>query len=116
MRACAWPAICRRLLVHDSGAVETVEGGAGPVLGVWEEPELVEQEVRLEPGSRLVLYTDGVLDADPRRELTEGDLAAILSRLGECDAAATVAGIEREVIGDRAEARDDMAVLVLRVP
>jgi serine phosphatase RsbU (regulator of sigma subunit) len=103
------------LLVRASGAVERVEGGAGPVLGVWDEPELTEQKVRLEPGSRMVLYTDGVLDAHPSRELTEDGLAAILSRFGESDAAATVAGIEREVIGAD-EGRDDMAVLVIRVP
>ncbi len=63
----------------------------------------------------MVLYTDGVLDADPSKELTEDGLAVILSRLGESDAAATVAGIEREVIGSE-EGRDDMAVLVVRVP
>ncbi len=103
------------LLVRASGAVERVEGGGGPVLGVWDEPELTEQKVLLEPGSRMVLYTDGVLDADPSKELTEDGLAVILSRLGESDAAATVAGIEREVIGSE-EGRDDMAVLVIRVP
>ena len=102
-------------LVHQSGAVEELEGGAGPVLGVWEDPELVEQHVRLGPGDRMVLYTDGVLDADPDSELTESDLAAILSHMGECDAAATVAGVEREVVGT-GEPRDDMAVLVVRVP
>ncbi len=61
--------------------------------------------MRLAPGSRLVLYTDGVLDADPSKELTEGDLAVILSRLGESDAAATVAGIEREVVGSERRPR-----------
>ena len=103
------------LLVRDSGAVEKVEGGAGPVLGVWDEPELIEQTVRLDPGSRLVLYTDGVLDAKSGKEITEDGLAAMLSRLVEADAAATVAAIERHVIG-AGEGRDDLAVLVLRVP
>ena len=55
------------LLVRDEGGVEPIEGGAGPVLGVWESPDLAEQHVRIEPGSRIVLYTDGVLDARPGR-------------------------------------------------
>jgi PAS domain S-box-containing protein len=103
------------LLVRDSGAVEKVDGAAGPVLGVWDEPQLAEQKLRLDPGSRLVLYTDGVLDAKSGTEMTEDGVAAMLSKLGGADAAATVAAIEREVIGP-GEGRDDLAVLVIRVP
>ena len=84
--------------------MDELEGGRGPVLGVWDEPELAEQHVRLGPGDRMVLYTDGVLDADRDKELTESDLAAILCQAGECDAAAdTVAGVEREVVAGRGE-------------
>jgi serine phosphatase RsbU (regulator of sigma subunit) len=101
--------------VRDSGAVEKVTGGAGPVLGVWDDPQLTEQKVQLDPGSRLVLYTDGVLDAHSGKELTEDGLATMLSKHGEASAAATVAAIERDVIGAE-EGRDDMAVLVIRVP
>ncbi len=102
------------LLVRDEGGVEPIEGGAGPVLGVWESPDLAEQHMRIEPGSRIVLYTDGVLDARQVGELTERGLAELLAGLGEGDAASTVAGIENSVIGPDEQGRDDMAVLVLR--
>jgi serine phosphatase RsbU (regulator of sigma subunit)/PAS domain-containing protein len=102
------------LVVRAGGAVEAIEGGGGPVLGVWEEPQLSEQMVRLDAGARMILYTDGVLDARSSSELTEEGLATIVSGLADADAAATVAAIERSVIGPGEAGRDDMAVLVIR--
>ena len=66
------------LLVDDGGEVTPVAGGRGPVLGVWDDLELTEEEIRLQVGRRLVLYTDGVLDAQRSAELTERGLAHLL--------------------------------------
>ena len=103
------------LLVDDGGDVRPVAGGAGPVLGVWDELELTEEEVRLGLGQRLVLYTDGVLDAQRSAELTERGLAHLLGGFAAGSAADTVAEIERTVLGDAGgRGRDDIAVVVLR--
>lgn len=47
----------------DGGPIRTVEG-AGPMLGVFGSLGLTELEVALRPGDALVLYTDGVTDAE----------------------------------------------------
>ena len=102
------------LRVDDAdGAVTPIAGGGGPVLGIWDNLELAEEEVRLEVGQRLVLYTDGVLDAQRSAELTERGLAHLLGGFEAGSAADTVAQIERSALGDT-DGRDDIAVLVLR--
>lgn len=97
------------------GTVTRIAGGHGVVLGVWEQPDLEQEQVQLAVGERLVLYTDGVLDADPARELTEEGFAALLAHGGQGSAADTVELVQREVVaGGPARARDDIALLVLR--
>jgi phosphoserine phosphatase RsbU/P len=50
------------LLVHADGSCERLLS-EGAVLGAFETWNYEEREVRLEPGSRLVLYTDGIIEA-----------------------------------------------------
>ncbi len=103
------------LRIGADGTVTRVAGGHGVVLGVWEQPDLEQEQVELAQGERLVLYTDGVLDADPARELTEDAFAALLSEGGQGSAADTVELVQREVVaGGPARARDDIALLVVR--
>jgi serine phosphatase RsbU (regulator of sigma subunit) len=103
------------LRIGPDGQVTRVTGGGGVVLGVWGQPDLEQEQLELAVGERLVLYTDGVLDADPARELTEDGFAELLSAACEGAAAETVGHVEREVVarGPR-RARDDIALLVLR--
>ncbi|HKH56887.1 MAG TPA: PP2C family protein-serine/threonine phosphatase, partial [Propionibacteriaceae bacterium] len=49
------------LLLRNGRAVKTLEGGRGLPLGVGVTPEIAEE--RLEPGDRILLFTDGVTDA-----------------------------------------------------
>ncbi len=104
------------LRVGPDGHVQPVVGGRGGVLGVWEQPKLEQERVELAPGERLVLYTDGVLDADPSRELTEQAFAEVLGRHAALGSAAdTVRAVERAVIADgEVPGRDDIALLVVR--
>ena len=51
------------LLVRIDGRVETLSSG-GMVLGVLPDATYGQREVPLEPGDRLVLYTDGITDAE----------------------------------------------------
>lgn len=51
------------ILVRKSGQSELLEGG-GPVLGILPIAPYREQHTRLEPGDMLVLYSDGVTEAN----------------------------------------------------
>ena len=57
----------RPLLARVGGVVETL-GGRGRFLGILEELSLQEYEVRLHPGDRLLLFSDGIPDAENGRE------------------------------------------------
>jgi serine phosphatase RsbU (regulator of sigma subunit) len=50
------------LVLHRDGAVERIPHSVGMSLGLWDIITLDEQIVRLDPGSTLVLYTDGMTD------------------------------------------------------
>ncbi len=54
------------LLLKPDGTVERIRHGPGMSLGLWEVIALDEQTVRFEPGSTLLLFTDGMTDCrDP---------------------------------------------------
>ena len=54
------------LLLRLDGSVERIPHGVGMSLGLWEILTLDEQVVKMEPGSTLVLFTDGMTDCrDP---------------------------------------------------
>src|SRR4026208_2511283 len=46
-------------ILRANGSLQWIEG-AGALLGVFDDAELTDQEIRLAPGDTLVLYTDGV--------------------------------------------------------
>jgi len=50
------------VLVHRDGVFESLEAD-GCLLGVFDDAEFESREVSLEPGDRIVLYTDGVCDS-----------------------------------------------------
>jgi serine phosphatase RsbU (regulator of sigma subunit) len=104
------------LRVSAGGEVLRV-GGSGALIGIWGSvPDLREEVVHLGLGERLVLYTDGVVEAGaPTTELGEAGLAELLAATAGQTAAATVAAIEGAVLSSTsAAARDDVAVLVVR--
>lgn len=55
------------LLVGSDGTVQRVPHGPGMSLGLWDEITLDEQVVRLEKGSTLLLFTDGMTDCRDRQ-------------------------------------------------
>jgi serine phosphatase RsbU (regulator of sigma subunit) len=93
-------------------------GEPGTLLGIVSDPALNDSSIALEPGDAVVLYTDGVTDAAaPTRVWTAPELAA---------AVGSPAGLHADDIADRmlntvldataGEPRDDIAIIVLRVP
>jgi PAS domain-containing protein len=74
---------CPPLLLLPDGQAEILNVPGGPLLGVEAKPEYPETELRLEPGSVLALYTDGLIE---RRNADIGSgvhrLQKALARLG----------------------------------
>jgi PAS domain S-box-containing protein len=105
------------LLLHPDGRVETA-GEPGTLLGVFDDPTIVDRAHDLAPGDALVMYTDGVVDE--RRgdeEFGEERLSQLLSTLGGASAQEVADAIDQAVLDFRTgEQKDDVAVLVLKVP
>ena len=105
------PAGLRR---RPDGTVETLLA-TGDLLGVYSDPRLADQLIDLDPGDTLLLYTDGVTEAQaPERILHSGDLARVLAEHGEAPPARLLEVIEAAAVGSD-EPRDDMALIVMRV-
>jgi integral membrane sensor domain MASE1/serine phosphatase RsbU (regulator of sigma subunit) len=105
------------LVVRNGGAVEPL-GGSGTMLGAVPNPELSDYRATLGPGDAVLLYTDGLTDAyAPDRIVSQEDLVAALERYAGRGAEGIASGIQEVVLngGDRGP-RDDITVLVLRVP
>jgi integral membrane sensor domain MASE1/anti-sigma regulatory factor (Ser/Thr protein kinase) len=101
------------LLVRARGEVEEV-GAAGMLLGIYSDPELVDQPLELLPGDALVLFTDGLGE---RRD-PDDDPAARISEVLRANAGAsaneTAARLGQLALSNGAEPDDDVAVVVLR--
>jgi phosphoserine phosphatase RsbU/P len=105
--------LCRRA----DGRVETI-GRPGRFLGMEETASVSESAAVLRPGDLVVLYTDGVTEAH------EGD--AFFGETGIAAVLAASAGLTAQAVADavvaaalafqHGQARDDMAVVVVRKP
>jgi PAS domain S-box-containing protein len=104
------------VLRHD-GRLEEV-GPSGPLLGVLDAVAVRSVEFELGPGDTCVLYTDGATDV--RHDgVTFGEdrLKDVVAGSRGLPAAAVAACIEAAVVGfQHGDVRDDLAILVLRVP
>jgi serine phosphatase RsbU (regulator of sigma subunit) len=103
------------LLRHPDGSTEALDGGHTVVIGAPVTAPVGEDERSILPGSTVVLFTDGLV------ERPGGSLDAALDRLAHSvagqqhlDAEAICDDILSDVDAD--ELRDDVALLVLRVP
>jgi serine phosphatase RsbU (regulator of sigma subunit)/integral membrane sensor domain MASE1/anti-sigma regulatory factor (Ser/Thr protein kinase) len=105
------------LVLRNGGSVEPI-GSHGTLLGVAADPTLSETTVELQPGDALVLYTDGLTDAyAPDRIFTQADLVAALERCQGQPAVDITRAVTTELLeSDGRIPRDDIALLVLRIP
>ncbi len=105
------------LVLRADGTVETA-GRPGTLLGLFDEPDLVDVDLELAPGDAAVFFTDGATEAKRRGMiLGEDRLQAIV---GACS------GLRAEEIATRmvdailafqeGAPSDDLAIVVLRVP
>jgi serine phosphatase RsbU (regulator of sigma subunit) len=91
-------------------------GTAGTLLGVVDDPEISVERALLEPGSSVLLYTDGLTDAAaPNATWTAADVADAVRRLRGLETSRLVEALELEALHGRPRSRDDMAILALRL-
>ncbi|MFE4052474.1 SpoIIE family protein phosphatase [Streptomyces sp. YIM B13518] len=101
------------LLLRD-GEVTYLRRPGGMLLGGATAPRFEEAECRLEPGDRVLLYTDGLVERPPE------NIDVGLARLAEAvavrpgDAAGSLGTLLEAMLED--ERRDDVCVLDIRVP
>ena len=102
------------VVIRRGGGVEVTPCG-GTLLGVVGDPELAEAAVGLSPGDALVLYTDGVTEARTADGLFGSDRLATVAS-GAAGLSATEIARRIEEAAASGELRDDLAIVVLRVP
>jgi integral membrane sensor domain MASE1/anti-sigma regulatory factor (Ser/Thr protein kinase) len=101
------------LLVRARGEVEEV-GAAGMLLGIYSDPELVDQPLELLPGDALVLFTDGLGERrDPHDDPT-ARISELLRAHAGASANETAARLGQLALSNGAKPDDDVAVVVLR--
>jgi hypothetical protein len=107
------------VLLRANGTRELLDKG-GPMVGILEAVPFEEGSVRLAPGDRIVLYTDGLSEAmDAEKEMYGDDRIADVAAALPADQSAResidaiMAGISTFL--DGVEPQDDMTLMVLRV-
>ncbi|HEY2635792.1 MAG TPA: SpoIIE family protein phosphatase, partial [Solirubrobacteraceae bacterium] len=104
------------LILRADGRVEEI-GRYGSLLGLLEDPVLLDDDAELGPGDVLVLHTDGVTDAGrPQHPVGRDGLARVLERLAGRPPASVVEAVERVAVeAQEGEPRDDIALVALRL-
>jgi sigma-B regulation protein RsbU (phosphoserine phosphatase) len=104
------------LVLRADGSIEVV-GSPGTIVGVFEDPVLVDRAVDLGLGDALVLYTDGVTDErSDEDEFGETRLHEVLSELTGAGAQRIADGVVEAVVGFRTgQPKDDIAILAIKV-
>ncbi|HWE08865.1 MAG TPA: SpoIIE family protein phosphatase [Solirubrobacteraceae bacterium] len=102
------------LIRRASGRVETVRPH-GPLLGVFADASFPEARAHLHGDDMLVLYTDGLIERNPRVK-GERALRSLLGKLRQTDVAGLLADLEARALGSPpARLPDDAAMLVLHI-
>jgi sigma-B regulation protein RsbU (phosphoserine phosphatase) len=105
------------LLLRRGEVGELCSGGSFPI-GLLEQASFKAEHIQLEPGDTLLLYTDGVTEAEDRDQNQFGGtrLKEALGRHQDGSLAEVQAGILREVerFAEGANQSDDITLLVVR--
>jgi PAS domain S-box-containing protein len=106
------------MVIRADGTIDAV-GRHGTMLAVVGDPEFPQTELSLRPGDVLLLYTDGVTEAGPRKsQFGDGGFRALLRTLAGEPPERVVDAVEAAVVAIQdGRPRDDIALLALaRVP
>jgi serine phosphatase RsbU (regulator of sigma subunit)/PAS domain-containing protein len=103
------------VLRRADGEVEAV-GAFGTLLGLLSDPDLEDRTTDLRSGDTLVLYTDGLTEAGaPRTTWGFEELAAAVRAAPMDGPGGLVSSLVASALGGRATARDDLAILALKL-
>jgi PAS domain S-box-containing protein len=103
------------MVVRVDGRVEKI-GADGALLGVFDDIDVEVDKVSLSVGDSIVFYTDGVLEARHDDDLFgEGRLVEVLEGCAGLDPETLTEKVEQAVLAFAGGARDDIAMLTLRV-
>jgi sigma-B regulation protein RsbU (phosphoserine phosphatase) len=104
-------------LLEAGGADPVATGDPGTVIGAFRSAEHHDRDVLLTPGAQIVLYTDGVCEARGGTEFYgEERLRALIAGRAGSAATTTDAILDDVLTFQSGRPRDDIAVVVLRVP
>ena len=84
------------------------------LLGIYPDPELVDQRLELLPGDALVLFTDGLAERRDPRDDPAGRIRELLRSTAGASASETAARLGQLALTDNGMPDDDVAVVVLR--
>jgi phosphoserine phosphatase RsbU/P len=105
-------------LLRNDGKVEQLEQAGGIMLGFLDDQRYKENEVMLNKGDAIILYTDGVTEAFNKKEEEFDDPRLIESLKAQKGKSSKeiIEGIEQDVITftDGAEQSDDLTMLVVK--
>ena len=107
---------CPALLARAGGSVEWLKPTSCPI-GLFPTMEYPEQETRLAPGDKLILYSDGVSEAENMQDDQFGEerLEAVVARHAKSSPKEILDAVRAEVTAftDGAPQKDDLTLLVL---
>jgi phosphoserine phosphatase RsbU/P len=108
----------RPLVVHRDGTLDVLPG-AGRFIGMLDDLEIDERSIELQRGDRVILYSDGVIDARNAADERYGTdrLAEVVRACPAAAAETIVATIMDQVLGFQGEAPqfDDITLLVAAI-
>ncbi len=108
---------CPALLIRQDGAVERLEPTGG-VIGVHQGFEYEEKEISISPGDLLLLYTDGIIEAQTADGEMFGEQRLIdyICSHNNTDLNEIIEGLINEVkaFSGRSEFEDDLTVISMR--
>ena len=84
------------------------------LLGIYSDPELVDQRVELLPGDALVLFTDGLAERRDPHDDAAARIRELLRASAGASASETAGRLGQLALSDGGKPDDDVAVVVLR--
>jgi len=103
-------------VLRADGSVEEA-GAGGTLIGLVDDPNLREATTTLAAGDAVLLYTDGVTEAEaPHRVWSPEELEAVVAAAAGASAQELVDHVaDAALAGLQAPPRDDVAMLALRL-